>query len=390
MNNQAQLLMTPHRLNKEEIFEDRYTDLFRARFGHGAATLKYDRDRAARDLGLHIRAPGSLKLSNVRVWMQLKGIHAETMGAHELSKRTSISISLPVEDVKRWYTAPEAVYLVVYLEALDQFIGQDVREIVDDMFSDNRGDFIAKMESSLQEEISLHVSVDAIIDETRIAEMLRHRSMRVDGPAWRGRPLGHRFDPLRSELSNLEPDLFVDVVEGLLTEHDYRIDQRLDAGLLLDGVRSGLDEAYLSIGTMYSTYEWIFQLSVEFGTSPGTDFREEGQTMKIQGKTAVLVHSRLGGHAKPAPEADRILQEMRDAGVKGVLAIVNAPESLVIGSYRAVLDDLYQIPQAQGSLAYSVLTCPLVFSEFHDRLRWKYVNFLWDDPHRSRVQIRGS
>ena len=51
-----------------------------------------------------------------------------------------------------------------------------------------------------------------------LAHMPSHRSMRIDGPAFRGRPLGHNFDPLRSELNPMLPTEFVELVDGLLQE----------------------------------------------------------------------------------------------------------------------------------------------------------------------------
>ncbi len=58
-----------------------------------------------------------------------------------------------------------------------------------------------------------------------------------------------------------------------------------------------------------------------------------------------------------------------------------------MASYRNVLRDMYRIPQGTGGVAYSVLTAPLVFAEFQDRLRWKYVNYLWDEPDRPPVRL---
>jgi hypothetical protein len=380
--------MSPQRLNAEEVFEDRYTDAFKQRFHGRGVVIKYDRDRAARDMGVHPTAPGSLELSSVRVWFQLKGIHSGTMDEPTLGSAETVPVRLDVDDVKKWYAAPEAVYIVVYLEAVDEFVGEDLRDLVDRRFADHRGSFGSKMSALDQESITLHVRKEAIVDGDRIGRMLEHRSMRIDGPAWRGRPLGHRFDPLRSELGVLESSLFIELVEALLTAHDFRIDERLDAGELLAGVRDGTDEADLCVGTMYSTYEWSFPLSVEYGVPPDTDFREEGQTFRVQGPTAVLVHSRFGDHAKRAEGAEHLLTSLRDRGVERVLVIANAPDTLLLASYRSVLGDLFEIPQGQGSLAYSVLVTPLVFMEFQDRLTWKFVNYLWDEPDRPRVHLR--
>ena len=235
--------MSPQRLNPEEVFEDEYTDLFVRRFRRRGVAVKYERDRAARELGIHLTAPGSLDLSDVRVWFQLKGLHRETFSAARLAQVTSVPVSLDVEGIKKWYAAPEAVYIVVYLEARDEFIGDDVRDLVDQEFADWKGTFASKIDGLSQKTVTLHVSTESVFDEAMIRGLLRHKSMRVDGLAWRGRPLGHRFDPLRTELANLDTGTFTAQVEALLTTHDYRIDRRLDPASILGGVFDGTDEA---------------------------------------------------------------------------------------------------------------------------------------------------
>lgn len=46
--------------------------------------------------------------------------------------------------------------------------------------------------------------------------------------------------------------MFVDLVEAILTARDFRIERRIDATSVLQGVRDGTDEAYLAVGTMYT------------------------------------------------------------------------------------------------------------------------------------------
>lgn len=379
--------MSPQKLNEEEVFEDEYTDLFVHRFRRRGVAVKYERDRAARDLGIHLTAPGSLDLSDVRVWFQLKGLHSETFSADQLARAATVPVKLDMEDIKKWYAAPEAVYIVVYLEARHEFIGEDVRDLVDQKFADWTGTFTSKMDGLSQKTVTLQVSTNSVVDETMIERLLRHKSMRIDRPAWRGRPLGHRFDPLRTELANLDTGTFTELVEALLTAHDYRIDRRLDAASLLQGVANGTDEAFLSVGTMYSTYEWPFSLGVEYGVFEGTDFREEGQLFRIQGRTAVLAHIRVGSHAAAAAGAEVTLASLRRDGVEKVLVIGNAPDVLLMSSYKPLLGDLCDVPQGNGSLAYSVLTAPLIFMRFQDRLKWKFVNYLWEDPCRPSVRL---
>ncbi|HYT79096.1 MAG TPA: hypothetical protein VEQ37_07545 [Actinomycetota bacterium] len=235
-------------------------------------------------MGFHLTAPGSLELSSVRVWFQLKGVHEQTLSAYALKRIDSVPVDLDVDDVKKWYAAPEAIYIVVYLEALDEFVGEDIRDLVDARFADYRGSFTSKMDGLSQRTVTLHVPTKAIIDEERMSSMLRHRSMRIDGPSWRGRPLGHRFDSsaLRTRISRARRlrrarRIALDCA---------RLPRRATSGrrVPLQGVRDGTDEAYLLVGTMYSTYEWPFSLSLEFGVSPQNDFREEGQSFSVRAK----------------------------------------------------------------------------------------------------------
>lgn len=368
----------PTHLNPEEVFEDHYTLEFKRRFTGRGVEVTYRRDRAALDVGIHLAAPGKLELSNVRVWFQLKGIHAEKMDSQTVLSRGWAPAEVSLEDVKKWYAAPEAVYLVVYLECDDRFVGEDIKDIVDRMFAGSRGAGLSALAALTQDQLTLRVLSDAEIDEDAIHAMLRHRSMRIDGPAWRGKPLGHRFDPLRCELANLEPELFLEVVEALLSANRYEVEERLNPRELLDWTPEEAGEAYLSIGTLYSTYEWIFQGSVEYGYDPGTSYRLEGQTIQAHGRIALLVQTRYGAHPSAAPSAAVALQELRDKGVTQVLTIANTAEMNALASYRRILGDLCEMPQSQGSLAFSILTSPLVFIDFQDRLRWKYVNYLTD------------
>jgi hypothetical protein len=93
----------------EEEFEDKYTDRFRDRLRGRGIILKYERDRAATDLGIHLTPPGSLTLSNVKVWFQLKGIQTTTLSREEIEVASAVSVSLKLDHLRFWYAAPEAV-----------------------------------------------------------------------------------------------------------------------------------------------------------------------------------------------------------------------------------------------------------------------------------------
>lgn len=97
--------------------------------------------------------------------------------------------SAELDDLRFRYAAPEATYLVVYVEAIDVFLAEDVRDIVDRQWG---ADFLAPGRFGVQERITVHVAANALLDDRKLDSMVAHRSMRIDGPAFRGRPVGHR------------------------------------------------------------------------------------------------------------------------------------------------------------------------------------------------------
>ncbi|HEX8779702.1 MAG TPA: hypothetical protein VF728_00840, partial [Nocardioides sp.] len=168
----------PHQ-NPEEVFEDRYTSLFTQRFVGRGTKVTYDRDRAATDLGYHLLAPGTLEHLQVKVWFQLKGIHRETLGRREAEDASFVTVRVAVRDLLFWQAGPEATYLVVYIESLDEFVAEDVRDIVGRQWPE--GGLRAALDG--QQSIGVRVSRTAVLTDERIAAMTKHRSMRIDGPA---------------------------------------------------------------------------------------------------------------------------------------------------------------------------------------------------------------
>ena len=53
------------------------------------------------------------------------------MSADEFHEAKHVTVKVGVEHLKFWFAAPEPVYLVVYVEAVDTFVGVDVRELVE-------------------------------------------------------------------------------------------------------------------------------------------------------------------------------------------------------------------------------------------------------------------
>jgi hypothetical protein len=247
-------------LQPEELFEDEYTATFEGLVRRRGLLANFRRDRARLDVGLMLNQLGTLELSGTKVWFQLKGVHKETVTADDLTRAGHVAISVRLDDLRFWYAAPEATYLVAYVEAIDAFLAEDVRDIVDRQWGVN---FLAPGRFGLQETITVHVAADAVLDDRALDSMLAHRSMRIDGPAFRGRPLGHRLDPLRCGLAELDPNVFDSVVDDLLKAHSFtNVIEHDSARLIADG--SGQRVRVLT-GTLYTTYEYPFAGSIEIG-----------------------------------------------------------------------------------------------------------------------------
>lgn len=354
-----------------DVFEDSYRGILKARLAPHGLVIEYNKDRAKLDIGLHLYehppAPDP-QVSNVRVWFQLKGIRTSTLSTGDLAGVTDVPVGgLEIDTVKYWYAAPEPVCLALYVEALDDFLVEDVRTLVDRHGGPLE---LGRRSRAGQETMTLRLLVSSTLTGA-LERMPEHRSLRLDGPDWRGRPLGHRYDPLRSELAPFEPDTFESLVGALLAAHDFRpsSDLRLSDYLDFPG------RAIATLGTLYLTYEWTSPLFTEYGFDPGTEFRIESPPEYAHGEVLVVVHSDVG--APPKVTTDGLVDELRNRGVTRSLVFLNSAEmdSALFGAWRVALGNR-TIPQGLGSLAFNVLTATSVYLAFLEHIGWKYVNYV--------------
>jgi hypothetical protein len=94
----------------QDLFEQRYTSRFRDRLVEHGLFIKYENDRAAIDLGLHLfdpaQTPGTV--GSVRVWFQLKGIRASSLSPEQLDEHDSVAVGgLSVDHIRYWFAHPE-------------------------------------------------------------------------------------------------------------------------------------------------------------------------------------------------------------------------------------------------------------------------------------------
>lgn len=367
-------------LSPQDPFEAEYTAKFQVILARHGIFLWYDRDRAGIDIGLHLaqrEATGGMPVTTTKVWFQLKGKHTDTLSLGDFKGAETVPVEVPLRLLRFWYASPEAIYVALYVESADLFIAEDVRDIVDRQWGQSF--FDPSTFNAGQQEVTIRLRTDAVLDEGRVDSMLSHRSMRIDGPEWRGRPLGHGIDPLRSEMNPLVPEDFRALAQRLLDAHGFEVQEELDATTLLGGLEAGSDRASLTRGLMRYTYEWTHPLFTELGYDPGSTFRLEGEPFYVQGPCAVLIHEEVA----TLPSTGRGFTDLAtrlqaENHIGWLLVFVNIPTypSTYFGACRRAAAPLQCIPQELGSLAFNVLTATTVYLDFREKITWRDVSYI--------------
>ena len=364
-------------IGNEDLFEGIYEEKFRALVRQFGEFVQYERDRAALDIGLHLTTPtgAQRRVSHTRIWFQLKGIHKQTLPLNAYQHAETVGVSVRLDHLKFWFASPEPIYLAVFVEAADIFLVEDVREIVYRRWGE---DFlIPETFRDGQRDVTVRVSTDAILTTERVALMRLHQSMRIDGPFFRGRPLGHRLDPLRCSLDRLEPAVYVSLIQRLLRVHDFRVTETLDPARLFDDDALTGEHILLKTGKLYNTFEWVFQSFTEFGVGPDDDFRIEGAPQFAHGPTAVCIHG--NPRSNPRAHSLRVFAEMmHDRDICQFLVFANTDDYAYFGPFfRGCRGSRVEcMPQPLGNLSYSLLTTTEVYLEFRESISWNFRNYL--------------
>ena len=364
-------------IGRSDVFEGCYTEKFRMLVREFGEFVKYERDMAAIDIGLHLTTPTGTQhhVSRTRIWFQLKGLQKETLSLNDCQSASDIPVPIRLAHLKFWFVSPEPIYLAVYVEAADTFLVEDVRELVYRQWGE---DFLTPGTfGEAQQTVTVRVRTDATLTPERFELMRRHQSMRIDGPFFRGRPLGHRLDPLRCSLNRLEPAVYIRLIERLLSVHDYRVTEELDPVVLFADDVPADEHILLTTGRLFNTFEWVSQLMTAFGMGPTDDFRTEGTPQFAHGPTAVCIH----GNPQSYPCADSLgnfARSLHNRGIRQFLVFPNTDNYAYFGSFFGGCrgTEVECMPQLLGDLAYSVLTTTQVYREFQEDISWKFTNYL--------------
>lgn len=91
------------RIGQHDTFERKYMAKFRGIAATFGEFVEYERDRAARDIGLHLTSPktgGGEVVSLALVWFQLKGIHARTLSAERFALAPNIELRMETHHLR--------------------------------------------------------------------------------------------------------------------------------------------------------------------------------------------------------------------------------------------------------------------------------------------------
>lgn len=303
-----------------------YTKLFEAMAAFHGIIITYDKDYAALDLGVHMTDPldpNFVSVTPSRVWFQFKGKDVTALSREQFDKLDHISQSVSIDDLRLWYDYGEPVYLVVYVFAVNKFFAIDITKIIDERWGDRlfKDETFREIKGKRQETITIDIPKTAEVNEDFWNRLVPHRSMRVDGASYQGRPLPHNHDFQARVPEIMEPSLYKRVVDDLLRAHRYRVAESIDAYHLYPESSAAGDDLDLTFGKMYDPYEINHYLSREL-VPDDDDYREEGQTFKVQGECAVLIHSDV----KSRPDRDKLkqlAQQLEAKGIKNLLVFVN-------------------------------------------------------------------
>lgn len=375
-------------MGEHDELENRYTPRFEVLLSESGVVVDYRRDRAGMDTGLHLFAredrvspkDGATRsywrpLAS-RVWFQLKGVHATTMTPEQFANADTVAVDVALDHLRFWYAAPEPVYLVAWVESVDTFVGVDVRDLVHRRWAEN----FYQATRGRDGDIVVHIPTTAVMDAERISSLVGHRSMRIDGPAFRGRPLGHRMDPLRSEIAPPEADTWEQMVWRLLEAHDFR-----------ETSRRQHDGFVVARGVLAQTMLWQSPAFAEYGYSYPGEVRDEPAPEMLFGAVTVIldkVHGRrsglTGSEFDAFEEAVSINAGEKARGRPAVLVFFRDTDlSGAGGSWRSAARNSSALQPSDEwhtigleALTTLLLTTTLVYLEFAPVLDWNHATFL--------------
>ena len=118
------------KIGAADEFESLYMTKFRQLAAPYGVFVEYARDRAGRDIGLHLTQPavkGKI-VTPALIWFQMKGVMKETLSLKDYHEAEEVSVVLETAHLRFWYMNIQPTYLVVYIGSADCFLAIDVKD----------------------------------------------------------------------------------------------------------------------------------------------------------------------------------------------------------------------------------------------------------------------
>lgn len=163
------------KMGKTDSFEQKYMKKFEHLAEEYGSSIKYERDMAGRDLGLHLtkELKSGEKLVNSRVvWFQMKGVMQKTLTAEKFNKDAKVCLRLEVKHLRHWFLEKEPTHLVVYVEAVDKFFVMNLQDYV-------AKEWGSKILDLKQKTATVQVPASSVLDDQAFAILLREDDIEI-------------------------------------------------------------------------------------------------------------------------------------------------------------------------------------------------------------------
>jgi len=153
-----------------DSFERKYTEKFRSFASHYGEFVHYERDRGARDIGLHFIKPlpsGKEEITASLCWFQLKGIMETTLSKEKYDQEDEIRIRLKVDHLKFWFRQPNPTYLVVYIGSKDLFLIINIQNYIEEKWGKN-------ILLNEKKTVSINIPKTSILDDQAFSIIIRN------------------------------------------------------------------------------------------------------------------------------------------------------------------------------------------------------------------------
>lgn len=127
-------------IGHNDSFERKYMGKFREIASRYGEVVKYDYDRAGRDIGLHLTrksSTGEEKLTSSFCWFQMKGVMESSLDKSSFDSLSELCLRLKVSHLQYWYLQPLPTYLAIYIECDDKFFILNLKEYVSEKWGNN-------------------------------------------------------------------------------------------------------------------------------------------------------------------------------------------------------------------------------------------------------------